>query len=174
MPILPLIRKLLKTLNSDGTPTQIAAGVAIGAVMGLTPISNLHNLVLFGIALLTRTSLSGVLLGWALFIPVGFALDPLFNGIGEKLLLGTPALAPLWEWWYNTPVLALTNFNNTVVLGSFLTWLLLSVPIFFLARVGVDRYRIHLYERVANTKFVKAVKTSKLYKYYRLLKPELD
>ena len=151
MPLLPLIRKLLKTLNSDGTPAQIAAGVAIGAVMGLTPINNLHNLVLFGIALITRVSLSGVFLGWMLFIPAGFALDPLFNGIGEKLLLGTPALAPLWERWYNTPVLALTNFNNTVVLGSFIGWMVLSLPIFFLARVGVDRYRVHLYDRVANT-----------------------
>ncbi|MFC1530579.1 TIGR03546 family protein [Gemmatimonadota bacterium] len=174
MPILALLRKLLKTLNSEGTPAQIAAGIAIGAVMGLTPINSLHNLVLFGIALITRVSLAGVFLGWAIFIPVGFALDPLFHGIGEKLLLGTPALTPLWEKWFNTPFMALTNFNNTIVLGSFLGWLALSLPVFFLARAGVDRYRQHLYERVVNMKFVKAVKASKLFKFYRLLKPDLD
>ncbi len=174
MPVLALIRKFLKTLNSDGTPGQIAAGIAIGAVLGLTPINNPHNLILFGIALITRVSLSGVFLGWALFIPVGFLLDPLFHGIGAQLLLNTPSLTSLWEKWYNTPVLALTNFNNTIVLGSFLVWLVLSLPVFFLSRVGVERYRRHLYDRVANTKFVKAVKASKLYKVYRLLKPDMD
>jgi len=174
LPILALIRKLLKTLNSDGTPGQVAAGIAIGAVMGLTPINNLHNLILFGLALITRVSLSGVFLGWMLFVPVGFLLDPLFHGIGEKLLFGTPALTSLWEKWYNTPVLALTNFNNTVVLGSFLGWLVLSLPVFFLSRLGVERYREHLYDRVANTKFIKAIKASKLFKAWRYLKPDMS
>jgi len=174
LPILALIRKLLKTLNSDGTPGQVAAGIAIGAVLGLTPINNLHNLILLGIALITRVSLSGVFLGWMLFIPAGFLLDPLFHGIGERLLFETSALTSLWEKWYNTPVVALTNFNNTVVLGSFLVWLVLFLPVYFLSRVGVEQYRTHLYDRVANMKFIKALKASKLYKVYRLFKPDMS
>ena len=34
----------------------------------------------------------------------------------------------------NTPLVPYTNFNNTVVLGSFVGWLGLAVPIFFAAR----------------------------------------
>lgn len=174
MPLVALLRKLLKTLNSEGTPNQIAAGIAIGAVLGLTPIANLHNLVLFSIVLLTRVSLSGVFLGWALFVPVGFLLDPQFNAIGEWLLIDNVSMASMWEGWYNTPVIAFTNFNNTVVLGSFICWLVLTLPIFFIARIGVIQYRKHLYERLTDTKLFKTVKASKLYKYYRWFKPEMD
>lgn len=172
MTLLALLRKILKTLNSEGTPGQIAAGVAIGAVLGLTPLMNLHNLLLFGLAMVTRVSLSGVFLGWALFIPVGFILDPQFHLIGEWLLINIPTLSGTWQSWYNTPVLALTNFNNTVVLGSFLGWIVLTAPIYFLARAGVINYREHLYDRLAKTKLFKVVKTSKIYKLYRLFRTE--
>jgi uncharacterized protein (DUF2062 family) len=45
--LLELLQSLVKTLHSDGTPTQIAAGVALGAALGLTPIANLHNVATF-------------------------------------------------------------------------------------------------------------------------------
>ena len=168
---LALLQKLIKTLNSEGTPNQIAAGIALGAVLGLTPLVNLHNLLLVAVAIITRVSLPGMFLGWMLFIPVGFLLDPQFNAIGEWLLLHS-SLTPIWAGWYNTPIVALTNFNNTVVLGSFVGWLVLTVPIFFVSRLGVVRYRKHLYDRLTGTKLFQAVKASKLYKLYRLFRPE--
>ena len=91
MLFLKLIQQLVKALNSDGTPGQVAAGMALGAVFGLTPLMNLHNLVLFGCALIFNVSMPGVFLGWTLSVPVGFALDPLFDAVGSWLL-GAPAL----------------------------------------------------------------------------------
>ena len=41
-----------------------------------------------------------------------------------------------------------TNFNNTVVLGSVVGWLVLLVPVFLLTRYGVARYRATVGERV--------------------------
>ena len=171
MPLLALIQKLIKTLNSEGTPNQIAAGIAIGAVLGLTPLISLHNLLFIALAVITRVSLPGVMLGWMLFIPVGFIFDPQFNSIGEWLLLH-PSLETLWAGWYNAPVIALSNFNNTIVLGSFTGWLVLILPVFLISRIGVIKYREHLYDRLAKTKLFKAVKTSKLYKLYRLFQTE--
>ena len=171
MPLLALIQKLIKTLNSEGTPNQIAAGIAIGAVLGLTPLLSLHNLALLSLALITRVSIPGVMLGWMLFVPAGFILDPQFHSIGSWLL-GQPSLSPIWSGWYNTPVLALTNFNNTVVLGSFVGWLVVAAPVFVVSRIGVIGYRKHLYDRLAKTKLFKAVKASKLYKLYRLFRAE--
>jgi uncharacterized protein (TIGR03546 family) len=55
----------------------------------------------------------------------------------SRSLLATPALRPIWESWYNTPLVPYTNFNNTVVLGSTVGWLVLLVPIFLLARYAV-------------------------------------
>ena len=39
-------------------------------------------------------------------------------------------------------------FFNTVVLGSFVSWLALTIPIFFAARYGVAKYRATIGERV--------------------------
>ena len=45
--LLKLIQSIIKTLHSEGTPGQVAAGIAIGSVLGLTPLLNLHNLIIF-------------------------------------------------------------------------------------------------------------------------------
>jgi uncharacterized protein (TIGR03546 family) len=162
MLFLKLIQQLVKALNSEGTPGQVAAGIALGAVFGLTPLLNLHNLVLFGCALILNVSMPGVFLGWTVFIPVGFALDPLFDAVGSRLLLA-PGLQALWTTLYNAPVVPFTNFNNTVVLGSFAVWVVAFLPIFFLARQGVTRYRATVLERLRKMRFFQAVTASGWY-----------
>ena len=168
--ILKLIQSLIKTLHSDGTPGQVAAGIAVGSALGLTPLVNVHNLVVFGLIVVLNVSFGGGMLGWALFIPIGFILDPVFDSIGRSLL-HAPALRGFWTAWYNTPLVPYTNFNNTVVLGSLVTWLALAVPIFFSARYGVARYRATIGERVRQSKFYKAVTASQVYNWYRLFRP---
>jgi uncharacterized protein (TIGR03546 family) len=111
------------------------------------------------------------MLGWALFVPLGFILDPAFDAIGSRLLAAAP-LRPMWTDWYNTPLLPYTNFNNSVVLGSVVGWVILAVPIFFAARYGVARYRATIGERVKRSRFYQAVTASKLYNVYRLFRPE--
>ena len=164
--LLKLLQSLVKTLHSEGTPGQVAAGIALGSVLGLTPLVNVHNLLIAAIILVLNVSVGGAMLGWALFLPLGFALDPVFDRIGHQLLLETPALTPMWTAWFNTPVLPYTNFNNTIVLGSFVAWLVLAVPIFFAARYGVMRYRATWGERVRRSRFYNAVTASKAYNVY--------
>ena len=166
--ILKFIQSLVGTLNSDGTPRQVAAGIALGAVFGLTPLLNLHNLVLFGLALILNVSMGGVFLGWAIFVPVGFALDPLFDAIG-KTLLGSGALRGLWTSLYNVPVVPFTNFNNSVVLGSFVFWLVTFVPFYFVWKWAVARYREKVYERLKRWRIFHVITASKLYTTYRSL-----
>jgi uncharacterized protein (TIGR03546 family) len=165
--LLKLLQSLVKTLHSDGTPGQIAAGVALGAALGLTPIANVHNVLIFLLLAVLNVSFAAGLFAWALFVPVGFLLDPLFDRIGRALLVDTAALQPLWTTWDNTPGLALANFNNTVVLGSVVGWLILALPIFALARVGVVRYRATVGERVRRTALYKAITASRAYNVYR-------
>jgi uncharacterized protein (TIGR03546 family) len=169
--LLKLLQNLARALNSDGTPGQVAAGIALGAVFGLTPLVNLHNLVLFGLAMVLKVSFPGVMLGWLIFVPIGFVLDPVFDTIGTRLLVETPVLTPLWTAWYDTPVLALTKFHNTVVLGSLVVWAVLCLPMFFLFRWLVTRYRATIYQRLKGTRWFRAVKASKLYNLYVLLRP---
>jgi uncharacterized protein (TIGR03546 family) len=168
--LLKLIQSIIKTLHSEGTPGQVAAGIALGSALGLTPLMNVHNLIVFSLIVLLNVSFGGGMLGWALFVPAGFLLDPAFDRIGASLL-AAPTLRGLWTSWYNTPLLPYTNFNNTVVLGSVVAWLVFAIPIFFAARYGVARYRATLGERVKQSRFYKAVTASQVYNWYRLFRP---
>ncbi len=171
MLLLKLLQQLFKALNSEGTPGQVAAGVAMGAAFALTPLMNLHNLALLLLVMVLNVSLAGVFLGWTLLTPTGFALDPLFDRIGHALL-GAEALRPLWTWVTNTPVLGLANLTNTVVLGSLVFWVVAWLPLFFLARYLVATYRRTIYERLSRWKLFQAVKASRLYNVYRLFQPQ--
>ncbi len=168
MLFLKLLQSLVSTLNSEGTPRQIAAGFALGAALGLTPLMNLHNLVVLALACLLNVSFGGFLLGWTVMVPVGFALDPLFNRVGLALL-EAPPLAGLWTAMYNTAGIPLTNFNNSVVLGSVVGWLVLWLPIYFLARWLIVKYREKVYARLKKTRIFQVISASKLYNYYLMI-----
>lgn len=172
MLLLKFIQSLIQTLHSQGTPGQVAAGLVLGSILGLTPLLSLHNVVVVGLIVILNVSIPAAMLGWALCIPAGFLLDPLFDAIGRGLLLGTPALRPLWTALYNAPVAPLSGFNNTVVLGSLVSSLALGVPLFFAARWGVTRYRATVAERLKRSALYRALTASKLYNLYRLFRPE--
>jgi uncharacterized protein (TIGR03546 family) len=169
--LLKLVRSLLKTLHSDGSPAQIALGLALGAALGLTPIANVHNLVILLLLAVLNVSFAAGMLAWGVFVPIGFLLDPLFDRLGHWMLADVPKLRPLWTLWDNVPGLALTNFNNTVVLGSVVVWLALFVPIYLLAYAGVLRYRATVGERVRQSRAYKALHASQLYNVYTWFRP---
>lgn len=169
--IVKLVQSLVKALNSEGTPGQVAAGIAMGACLGLTPLINLHNLLVVLAILFFRVSVPGAMLGWMIFTPVGFMLDPLFDRLGYAMIMDAGALRDVWAAAYNTPILALANPTNTIVVGSFTSWLVLAVPIFFAARYGVARYRATLYARYKDHRFFRALRASKLYNTYKLFRP---
>lgn len=170
--IVKLIQSLVKALHSDGTPGQVAIGLALGAIIGLTPLMSLHNAVIFGLIIILNVSFPGALFGILVFTPLAFLLDPLFDALGRLLLVDTPALTPLWTELYNTPVVPLTDFNNTVVLGSLVAALVVFVPLFFAVRWGVTRYRATVGERIRRSALYKSITASKLYNVYRLFRPE--
>jgi uncharacterized protein (TIGR03546 family) len=169
--IVKFVQSLVKALNSEGTPGQVAAGIAFGSCLGLTPFVSLHNLMIVGVILFFRVSVPGATLGWLVFTPVGFALDPLFDSLGHSLLADTSSLQSLWVYLYNAPVIALGNPTNTIIVGSLVSWVVGVVPIFFLARWGVGRYRTAIYDRYKDAKVFKAVRASKLFGVYRLFRP---
>jgi uncharacterized protein (TIGR03546 family) len=111
------------------------------------------------------------MLGWLFLTPVGFALDPVFDRVGTALLVDNTSLQGVWGSAYNTPVVALANPTNTIVVGSFVSWVVLAVPIFFAARWGVGWYRRTVYERYKDAKVFRALRASKVYNLYRLFRP---
>jgi len=164
--ILKFVQSLIATLHSDGTPNQVGLGIALGACLGLTPLVNAHNAIILLLLCILNVSFGAGMLGWAIFIPLGFALDPVFDRIGRVLLLETPSLTPLWTQWDNRPFLPLTNFSNTVVLGSVVGWIVLFIPIWLLARQAVIEYRARLADKVRRSRVYQAITASKAYNVY--------
>jgi uncharacterized protein (TIGR03546 family) len=169
--LIKFIQSLVKALNSEGTPGQVAAGIAIGSCLGLTPLLNLHNLLVVAAILFFRVSVPGATLGWLVFAPVGFLLDPVFDAVGAALLIDSNALRGLWGAAYNAPVVALANPTNTIVVGSLVGWAVLALPIYFLARAGVGWYRRTIYARYKDAKLFRALRASRIYNLYQMFRP---
>ena len=68
--LLKLLQSLVKTLHSEGTPTQIGLGVALGAALGLTPIANAHNFLVVLLLAVLNVSFGAGMLAWAVFVPI--------------------------------------------------------------------------------------------------------
>ena len=126
-------RLFFKALVVDATPRQMAFGLALGVLVGLVPKGNLLAIGLMMLLCSLRVNL-GVGLAtvfatsWA-----GMLLDPITHRIGE-FLLKSDVLKPLWETMYDTALLPWTDFNNTVVLGSFVLGAGAFLPLYFLSR----------------------------------------
>src|SRR5690349_24966774 len=94
--LLKFLQSLAKTLHSEGTPTQIGLGVALGAALGLTPIANAHNLIVLLLLAVLNVSFGAGMLSWAVFVPVGFMFDQPFDRVLHWLLVVSVALMRIW------------------------------------------------------------------------------
>src|SRR4051812_50128341 len=97
--LLKLVRSLFKTLHSDGSPGQIAAGIALGAALGLTPIANAHNLLVLLLLAVLNVSFAAGMLAWGVFVPVGVFLDPGFDRLGPRVVVCRAGARPPWAAW---------------------------------------------------------------------------
>ena len=166
MLILKFVLKFIRILNKDASPQQIAGGIALGSIIGITPLTSLHNLVVLVLILMVRVNISSALLGVLVFTAFAYVLDPLFNSVGYYLLVDAAFLQPLWTVLYNMPVVPWTKFNNTLTLGSLACALLVFWPLYFLLVWAVVNYRERLMAGTQKWKIVTMLKSSKLYNMY--------
>jgi uncharacterized protein (TIGR03546 family) len=167
---LKLIKNFLAVLRAGQTPSQIAAGFALGSILGLSPMLTLQGGLIWFVLLLLDINLSAGLLAITVFKLVAFLLDPAFHWVGYQVLVNVPALRDLWVWMYNAPVAPLTRFYNTVVMGSFVVALALSVPVYFGMRSFVVAYRTHIHSRIERMKIYQIVHRSTLYQWYERIR----
>lgn len=163
--ILNQIFKLIKLLNSETGTNQIAAGVAAGFVLGMAPVFSLQTLLIFFLIFLFRIQAGAAFVSAFFFAFMAYLLDPVFHIMGYKILQ-VESLQSLYTTLFNMPLLPMTRFNNTVVMGAGVTSLLLFPIVFVLSKVLIAKYRKSVLERFKQTKFWKAVKATSLYKWY--------
>jgi len=164
--MLKTVFKLLKALNSETDPWQMALALSLGMVAGLTPFWSLHNLLVLFLVFILRTNLSSFIVSLLVFSGIGYLLDPLFHPIGLSLL-EADALRPLWTALYNSTTGRLSHFNNSIVMGSLVSSLVLSVALFFLSRYLIVKYREHIMQWVRRSRLMQAIKATRLYRLYQ-------
>jgi len=158
--------KLIHLLNSETAPSQIASGAAFGMIVGFTPFLSLHNLIIFLIVCFFRVNLSMFFISMAFFKILGFALDPFFDWFGYILLVDVTQLRPLWIILSSGSIIPYFRFNNTIVMGSLATSLILWIPFFALSVQLIRLYRRTWREQIRASKFMKALKATTFYQWY--------
>jgi len=163
---LRLLKDLIQALHGGSDPRHLAAGFALGAALGLVPKGNLFAAVFFLLFFALRVDKGLALLSAALFTGVGYAWD----GVAHKLgwaLLQAGALKGLWTALYDMPIVPLTRFNNTVVLGNLVIGLALYLPLYFAFLKAVALYDAHLRARVEALPVLKAFKKWDIFEKYK-------
>ena len=68
---LKIIGKILRILNAEATPKQIAGGITLGMIIGLTPTFSLHNIGVIFLILVIRVNLTAAILSMFAFDLIG-------------------------------------------------------------------------------------------------------
>jgi len=163
--MLTILVKLLKALNSEQSPSQLAIAVSLAVVLGFTPILSLHNLLIIFFALWFRVNLSLLLVSYPLFVFIGFLLSSIFDSIGLQILQ-MPALQSVWESFFNTLFGRWSNFYYAGVIGSFTIGVIVAIILFPLVRFSVLAYREKWLQRFNQLKVMRMLKASKFWQLY--------
>ncbi len=163
--ILKQLFAFVKLLNSETGTNQIAAGLCCGLILGFTPALSLQSFLVFFLLFFFRIQIGAAFMAAFFFKLIAYMLDPVFDSVGA-LVLENQALLPLFTSLYNMPIVPFTRFNNTIVMGSGVVTLVLTLPMFFVFRYLIIKYRVAIVQRFQKTKFWKLVKATALYKWY--------
>jgi uncharacterized protein (TIGR03546 family) len=167
---LKIIKDFIKIFREGQSPAQVAGGFALGSILGLSPIFTLQGLILWFLIALLNVNLGAVFLSLTVFSLIAYLFDPFFHWLGFQILTEIDWLKDFWTTLYNAPVAPLTNFNNTVVIGSFITAIILALPIYFGIKKLIIQYRKHLHSKIERIKIYQVLKQSSFIKLYTKLR----
>lgn len=163
---LQFIGKLITVLHSAASPSQIAGGIIFGMLLGLMPFGTALSFLVILLIVVINVNLAVTMASTAVFSMLAFFLDPAFHAFGSFLLTDVDLFYGLFTWMYNSDILILSRFNNTIILGSFVSGVLLMPMLFFPAKKGVIKYRTTVLAFFEKLKIVKMIKGSRLYGWY--------
>jgi len=163
--MLTLLAKLFHALNSDSSIRQIALAIALGFIVGLSPLLTLHNIVILFFVLLIRIHLGSFILAVGVFSGISYLLSPLIVQVGESILT-SPALAETFTMLYQVDLFKLAHWHHTYILGAWVLGVVLCIPIYFISKVLIEKYRTHVMAFFEKFRIVQALKASKFYRLY--------
>jgi uncharacterized protein (TIGR03546 family) len=165
-----IVKKFIGLFHSNINPDEIAAGFALGSIIGFTPFFALHNLFVFFLIIIFNVNIGAAMFGAFIFSMVGVFTDPIAHQIGYLLLVKAEALTPFWTQLYNMPIVPFTRFNNTVVLGSLIISIILFIPVWLMFKKLIILYRTKWKDKVDKWKIMQLMKSTSIYDYYTKFK----
>jgi len=122
------ILKLLKALNANRRPGEMALGLAFGVWLALVPVDSLTGFSIFALFFVLKVNLGSGLVMFVLFSPFHGLVDPLLDGIGYTLLTD-PSYQGFQTFAANMPLATLWGLSRTLVTGGLLVGFLAFLPL---------------------------------------------
>lgn len=161
--MLKTLLQFLKALNSNSHPGEIAHAVSIGLIMGFLPKDNVTWYILTFFFLFVRINKGTFLICTLLFSILAQLLDPLFDQIGY-FVLTIDKLEPFFAQLLEIPFVSFTKFNNTIVMGSLISGIILYIPVYFISRGFQKLWRTTLAPAICKSKIIVFLSKVKLVK----------
>ncbi|MFP5457118.1 MAG: TIGR03546 family protein [Bacteriovoracia bacterium] len=163
--LLKQIFGFFKLLHSETGNNQLAWGIALGFVLGMTPVLSLQSLLVFLILFFFRVQIGAAFLAAFFFKFIAFLLDPVFDRVGQWAL-EAQGLQSLYTDLYNMPIVPFTRFNNSIVMGAGIVAFLLVPFVLAGSKWAIVKYRVAVVERFRDTKLFKLWTKTALYQWY--------
>lgn len=163
--ILKQLFALLKLLNSDKGTNQISSGIALGFILGFSPILSLQGVVVFFCILIFRVQIGAAFASSFFFSLSSFLMMPLFDYVG-RYILEVDSLKEIFTSMYNMPIIPFLRFNNSNIMGAGIVSVILAPIIFWISKIIVTKYREVIVEKFKKTKIFKLFKMTFFYKWY--------
>lgn len=146
--IRPIVN-LIRALQSNVSPAEIASGAALALFFGFTPLNHPHAILLVLCFFFFKINRAATLLLLPL-VKIVYLLGAveLADRLGGYLLVDLDALRPVWEWATGAPVLAYLDLNYTLVTGGLALAAIASPIVFIAVWQCVLAYRATLKSRV--------------------------
>ncbi len=151
--------KLLKALNSGTNPSELALAcvAALFCAFTFTPF----NFLVFTLLMMTlRANISMYFAGVVFFKILAVLLDPVGDKIGYAILTA-PQLHGAFTGFSKTPVAPFTDFNNTLVMGGLVMAAALALPVYFISKGLIVKYRKNIQQKIEKAKVVKLLNLGK-------------
>jgi len=159
IPIISLPAKIIRLLESNVSPAEIAGGVCLGMFLGFTPFNGPMVIVLVGLFLILKFNRLSTLLTLPVFkLLYVLGVSSLTNSLGEYVLVSAEYLTYFWRFVTSLPVLAYFGLNNTLIAGGLLVSAILSIPLFLVSKKLAFVIKSKYGEKIKNIKFIKWVK----------------
>ncbi|MFD2168005.1 TIGR03546 family protein [Thalassotalea euphylliae] len=163
--MLTLIAKLFQALHSENSTRQIALAISLAFIFALSPLASAQAIFILFIVLIIRVHLASFIVAITVFEGVRVLLNTTIISTGESLLTND-GLHGFFSSLYQFDWFKLAQLHHTFNLGALVVGVLVAIPLYFVAKILIEKYRVHIkafFEKLAIVKTLKATRVFTLY-----------